>query len=62
MEKVKVVLVKSLIACKPNQKSTAASLGLRKIGDSIVHNNDAVLAGKVKVLHHLVTVETVSAE
>ena len=58
MEKVKVVLVKSLIACKPNQKATAASLGLRKIGDFNVHANDAVLAGKVKVLHHLVKVET----
>jgi large subunit ribosomal protein L30 len=57
MEKVKVVLVKSLIGAKPNQKATAASLGLRKIGDSNVHANDAVLAGKVKVLHHLVKVE-----
>ena len=58
MEKVKVVLVKSLIGAKPNQKATAASLGLRKIGDFNVHANDAVLAGKVKVLHHLVKVET----
>lgn len=59
MEKVKVVLVKSLIAAKPNQKATAASLGLRKIGDSNVVDNDAVLAGKVKVIRHLVKVETV---
>ena len=57
MEKIKVTLVKSLIAAKPNQKATAASLGLRKIGDSIVHENSPVLAGKVKVLSHLVTVE-----
>ena len=57
MEQVKVVLVKSLIGAKPNQKATAASLGLRKIGDFNVHANDAVLAGKVKVLHHLVKVE-----
>ena len=57
MEKVKVVLIKSLIGAKPNQKATAASLGLRKIGDFNVHANDAVLAGKVKVLHHLVKVE-----
>ena len=59
MEKVKVVLVKSLIAAKPNQKATAASLGLRKIGDSNVVDNDAVLADKVKVIRHLVKVETV---
>ncbi|MCQ2429084.1 MAG: 50S ribosomal protein L30 [Clostridia bacterium] len=56
----KVTLKKSLIACKPNQIKTAQSLGLRKIGDSIVHEDNAVLAGKVKVLAHLVTVETVN--
>ena len=55
----KVTLIKSLIAAKPNQKATAKSLGLVKIGESIVHNDDAVLAGKIKVLAHLVTVETV---
>ena len=53
----KVTLIKSLIATKPAQKATAASLGLRKIGDSIVCNDDAVLAGKVRVLAHLVKVE-----
>lgn len=54
----KVTLVKSLIGSKPNQKATAKSLGLVKIGDSIVHEDNAVLAGKVKILSHLVTVET----
>ena len=53
----KVTLIKSLIACKPNQKATAASLGLRKIGDSIVLKDDATLVGKIKVLSHLVKVE-----
>jgi large subunit ribosomal protein L30 len=57
MEKVKVTLAKSLIASKPNQKATAKSLGLTKIGDSIVLANDQVLAGKLKVIGHLVTVE-----
>ena len=57
MEKIKVTLKKSLIAAKPNQKATAASLGLVKIGDSIVHEAGPVLDGKVKVISHLVTVE-----
>ena len=56
-EKVKVTLKKSLIAAKPNQKATAASLGLTKIGDSIVHEAGPVLDGKVRVLSHLVSVE-----
>ena len=55
----KVTLIKSIIGSKPNQKATAESLGLRRVGDSIVHADDAVLAGKVKVLAHLVTVESV---
>ena len=53
----KVTLTKSLIGAKPNQKATAKSLGLNKIGDSIVHEDNAVLAGKVKVISHLVKVE-----
>ena len=55
----KVILKKCLIGAKPNQKATAYSLGLKRVGDSILHADDAVLAGKVKVLAHLVTVETV---
>ena len=55
----KVTLVKSLIGGKPNQKATAKSLGLVKIGDFVIHEDDGVLAGKVKILSHLVKVETV---
>ena len=53
----KVILVKSLIGAKPNQKATAKSLGLNRVGDSIVHEDNAVLAGKIKVISHLVKVE-----
>ena len=59
MENVKVTLIKSLISCKPNQIATAKSLGLTKIGNSIVLKNDQVLAGKIKVISHLVKVENV---
>jgi len=57
MAKVKVTLIKSLIAQKPMMKKTAASLGLRKIGDFIVHEEGAVIDGKVSVISHLVKVE-----
>ena len=59
MANVKVTLVKSLIGTKQNQKATAASLGLKKIGDSIVHADNEVLDGKVKVISHLVKKENV---
>lgn len=55
----KVTLVKSLIGALPNQKATAESLGLRKIGSYTVQQDDAVLAGKIKVISHLVKVENV---
>ena len=59
MTNVKVTLVKSLIACSKKQIATAATLGLKKPGDSTVQKNDACLQGKVKVISHLVKVETV---
>ncbi len=59
MENIKVTLVKSLIACKPAQVATAKTLGLKRPGDSIVVASDAAIAGKIKVISHLVKVETV---
>ena len=59
MEQVKVTLVKSLIACKKNQIATAKSLGLQRPGDSIVLPKTPALMGKIKVISHLVKVETV---
>ena len=59
MANVKVTLVKSLIGAKQNQKATAASLGLRKIGDCVIHADNEVLDGKVKVISHLVKKENV---
>ena len=55
----KLTLVKSLIGAKPAQKATAASLGLKKLGDSITLVDDACTAGKIKVLDHLLKVENV---
>ena len=59
MENVKVTLVKSTIACKPAQVETAKTLGLKRPGDFIVLPNTPSLQGKIKVISHLVKVETV---
>ena len=59
MENVKVTLLKSLISQKQNKILTAQSLGLKRPGDSVVVKNDACLQGKIKVISHLVKVETV---
>ena len=60
MANIKIKLVKSLNGCLKDQIATAEALGLRKIGDCAVLADDAVLAGKIKVLAHLVAVETVN--
>lgn len=59
MEQIKITLTRSIIGTNPKQKATAASLGLRKIGDSYTGSKTAALEGKVVVLRHLVKVETV---
>ena len=59
MENVKVTLVKSLIACKRAQIATANSLGLKRPGDTTVIASNAANLGKIKVISHLVKVETV---
>ena len=57
MSKIKITLTKSLIGTKPKQKLTAESLGLQKIGDSIVHEAGSVIDGKIAKIAHLVKVE-----
>ncbi len=59
MQNIKVTLTKSLIACKPAQVATAKTLGLKRPGDFIVVAEDPAIAGKIKVISHLVKVETV---
>ena len=54
---MKITLVKSLIGAKPNQKATAASLGLKRPGNSITLEENASVMGKVAVISHLVKVE-----
>lgn len=54
---IKITLVKSTIAAKPAHKLTAESLGLKKIGDSIVLENNDAVQGKIKAITHLVKVE-----
>ena len=59
MEMIKITLVKSLIGAIPAHKKTAAALGLRKIGDSKVLPETDSVKGQIKVISHLVKVETV---
>jgi large subunit ribosomal protein L30 len=56
---VRVTLRRSLIGYPQDQRRTAHALGLRRIGASRVHAQNASLAGAVRKIQHLVTVEEV---
>lgn len=53
---VTVKLVKSLSGRSDKQIATAASLGLRRIGDTAVQPDNAQTAGKIAKIAHMVTV------
>ena len=59
MAKIKVTKVKSAINRSKNQKRTLEALGLRKIGQTIEHEDTPNILGMVNKVKHLVSVETV---
>lgn len=60
MAQLKVTQKKSSIGCKQNQRDTLRSLGLKRIGDSVVIEDRPELVGMAKAIPHLVTVEEVN--
>ena len=53
---LQIKLVRSLIGSKKDQIATAASLGLRKVGDCVSQPDNAATRGKVNKILHLVEV------
>ncbi|MGO1434036.1 MAG: 50S ribosomal protein L30 [Canibacter sp.] len=58
---LKITQIKSTISEKPNQRQTLRSLGLKKIGQSVVREDNSQNRGYVHVVRHLVEVEEVDA-
>jgi large subunit ribosomal protein L30 len=56
---LKVTYVKSSIGYAKDQKATVRSLGLRKLHQSVVHNDTPAIRGMVFKVKHLVTMEEV---
>lgn len=54
--KFEVTLVKSLIGKKPNQVNTAHALGLKKIGQVVVKEDNDAIRGMIHTIEHLVKV------
>jgi large subunit ribosomal protein L30 len=56
---LKVKQTKSKIGCKPNQRDTLRSLGLKRIGDEVVKEDRPEIRGMLHTVRHLVAVEEV---
>lgn len=59
MAKFRVTQTKSVIGGKQNQRETLRTLGLRKIGHSVVREDKPEVRGMITTVAHLVTVEEV---
>ncbi len=57
MSKIKVTKVSSDINRTATKKRTMDSLGLRKMNQSVVHDNTPSILGMVNNVQHLVSVE-----
>ncbi|TNY38797.1 50S ribosomal protein L30 [Thermomonospora catenispora] len=59
MSRLKITQVKSRISEKQNQRDTLRTLGLKRIGDSVVREDTQQVRGMIRTVAHLVTVEEV---
>lgn len=57
--KLKITLEKSPIARLANQKGTVAALGLHKIGQSVIKEDNPCIRGQVFAVRHMVKVEEI---
>lgn len=56
-KKIKITLVKSPIGYNKRQKGTVAALGLKKINQTVEHDDNAVIRGMIAKVSHLVSIE-----
>jgi large subunit ribosomal protein L30 len=59
MSNLKITQVRSQIGGRQNQRDTLRTLGLRRIGNSVVRPDRPEVRGMIKTVHHLVKVEEV---
>jgi large subunit ribosomal protein L30 len=60
MAQLKVTYKKSTIGYAEDQKATVRSLGLRKLHQSVIHQDTPVIRGMIFKVKHLVAVEEIN--
>ena len=56
---LRITQIKSGIGYKPKAKATLKALGLRKMYQSVEHNDNPVIRGMINVIPYLLKVENV---
>ena len=59
MAKLKITYKKSAIGYNESQKRTIKALGLRKLNQTVEHDDTAVIRGMINKVTHLLAVEEV---
>lgn len=62
MAKLKITLKKSTIGCLQKQIDTVKALGLKKIRQSVIQEDNPVIRGMIFRVRHLVDVQEYEAE
>ena len=57
MSKIKITQVRSTISQVEKQKLTIRALGIKRMHDSVVHEDTPQIQGMIRVVAHLVRVE-----
>lgn len=55
--KLEITLTKSVIGSKPVQRKTVEALGLRKLNQTVEHQDNVAIRGMINRVDHLVTVK-----
>ena len=58
--KLQITLKKSPIACLQDHKDTVAALGLRKIGQTVVKEDNACIRGQIFRVKHMIDVKEIN--
>lgn len=59
---LKITQLKGVVGTKPKQRNSMRSLGLKRIGQSVVREDSPVVRGQINTVRHLVEVEEVAGE
>jgi large subunit ribosomal protein L30 len=62
MAQLKVTLLRSTNSARKNHKATVQALGLRKIGQTVIHQDNEAIRGMIQHVRHLVVSEPYEGE